>query len=41
MTTAVLVMTGGLVVAIAVAAWLLRIRSDSPATEAAEPGGAR
>ncbi len=39
--TAVLVMTVGLILAIAVAAWLLRVRSDSPAGEAAEAGGAR
>jgi MFS family permease len=41
LTTAVLVMTVGLIIAIAVAAWLLRIRSDSPTVEAAEPGAAR
>jgi MFS family permease len=41
LTTAVLVMTVGLIVAIAFAAWLLRVRSDSPTVEAAEPGAAR
>lgn len=41
LTTALLVMTVGLILAIAVATWLLRIRSDTPAVQAAETGGAR